>query len=394
MGLPALLRTPAVLIASAQFSLALGCARLAYGLLLPAMADALRSTPALLGALGTLNFAGYLLGMLLIPWLQRRLTGRQLVIGSGLALAASLLLTAVVGDLIALGALRLVSGALSAPLMIITQTFAIEAAPAPARGRVMGVVWGGGALGILLSGLAAPWALSADGWRLIWAAIGGLGLLTTVGWWRLVRGEIPRRSGVAQATAAAPFWSPALRWLAVAYSGFGAGYISYFTYAVATFVQQGLPARDIGYVWATLGAVALVSGPFWGLVLDRRPSARLLAAVLALGALGAATLLASQLWLIVAGAAVVGWCALIAPPLMVATLVRHMVDAERYPAAFSACTVGFSLGQVGAPLLGAALSGAFGFGAAAGISVVALALGALAAGKASERGAVAPPVRA
>lgn len=384
MILSMLLRTPAVLIAAAQFALALGCARLAYGLLLPEMARTLDTSPAQLGAIGALNFAGYLLGMLLIPWAQRRLTGRTLVIGSGTALAVSLLLTGLATDLIVLAALRLASGMVSAPLMILTQTFAIEAVPAAARGRVMGIVWGGGALGIALSGLMAPWALSHEGWRLVWAVTGGAGLFITYGWRRIIRHDIPRRAGASRTQPAPSLWTPRLRWLAVSYTCFGAGYISYFTYAAATFVQYGLPARDIGYAWATLGLMALASGPFWGRVIDRRPTVWVLAGVLAIGAAGAATLLTPRLWLLIGGAAVVGWCAFIAPPLIVATLVRQQVEAANYPAIFSACTVGFSLGQVGAPLLGAVLSSRSDFSAAAIVSVVALGLAALAAAQARD----------
>lgn len=384
VSLATLLRTPALLVAAAQFALALGCARLAYGLLLPGMADGLATSAAGLGAVGTLNFAGYLLGTLLIPWLQRLLRGRVIVIGSGVVLAISLLLTAITADLISLAVLRFVSGAVSAPLMIMTQTFAIEAVPAGARGRVMGIVWGGGALGILVSGLAAPWALSSDGWRLVWAVAGGSGLLITLGWHLLVRGDLSRRTIPAAAQPAAALWNARLRWLALAYALFGAGYISYFIYAVATFVEYGLPATAIGYAWATLGAVGLLSGPFWGWVIDHRPTARVLAAVLALGALGAATIIVPQPLVLVGGAALVGWCAFIAPPLIVATLVRRQVDAASYPALFSGCTIAFSLGQVAAPLLGAALGAAFGFGIAALLGALALVLGALAATRAGE----------
>ncbi|MCU0490638.1 MAG: YbfB/YjiJ family MFS transporter [Chloroflexaceae bacterium] len=389
-----LLRMPVVLIAAAQFALALGGARLAFGLLLPGMAETLATSAALLGTVGTLNLVGYLVGTLLVPWLQRRATGRWLMLVCGLVLGVSLLLTAVASNLVALGALRFVSGVVSAPLMILAQSFALEGVPATARGRVMGIVWGGGAVGILLSGLVAPWAFVGEGWRMVWGGMGGIGLLITLGWFLLVKQELPRREATAAAGSAAPLWTPGLRWLALAYSLFGAGYISYFTYAVAAFVQYGLPPQDIGYVWATLGVMGLLSGPFWGMVIDHRPTARVLAGVLAIGALGTTTVIMPHPWLLIGGAALVGWCAFIAPPLIVATLVRHRVDAANFPAVFSVCTLGLGLGQVGAPLLGAALSGSIGVGGAALLSAVAFGVGALAAWQAMERPASTPVVSA
>ncbi len=66
------------LIAWAAFALAalLGFSRLSYGLLLPALQLDLGSSFSVLGALATVNFAGYLLGTLVVPILLTRAQNR------------------------------------------------------------------------------------------------------------------------------------------------------------------------------------------------------------------------------------------------------------------------------------------------------------------------------
>ncbi|WP_433288538.1 YbfB/YjiJ family MFS transporter [Micromonospora sp. CA-244673] len=97
---------------------ALGFARFAYGLLLPAMRDDLSWTLAAAGAMSTANGFGYLLGALLTRGLIRRL-GAATAFRLAMALtAASLAITAVSGDYLTLAAVRTLSGATGAVVFV------------------------------------------------------------------------------------------------------------------------------------------------------------------------------------------------------------------------------------------------------------------------------------
>lgn len=136
-------------------------------LLQPALADVAGALRTDLGAIGLAlawGPVGYLVGLVLLVPLVDRYRPDRLLAAAFAVLAATLLLTAVVGDVVVLGATVFVTGALSAVGAAIS-SLAARIAPAGRRATVLGVVTAGIAGGILAGRIAGGWLSEQVGWR-------------------------------------------------------------------------------------------------------------------------------------------------------------------------------------------------------------------------------------
>lgn len=363
--------SPLVWWASCSFAAILGFSRLSYGLLLPAVQRDLGGIYGVYGTLATLNFVGYLLGTLLLPLVlahtQRRLTLNTV---ASLAMNGSLLASALSFTMWQLGVWRVLIGVFSALATVLTMALTLECIAPGERGKASGLIWMGGAVGILLSGLLASVILNTGismGWRLVWVAMGIGGSIVTLGF------HVSRRATMRSAVSLmpvqeearvgqphSPFWMMfrplvqprRLLFLTLSYCCFGCGYILYFTFFIALLEQQGVPVFNAGLVWAGIGLAGAWSGWLWGRVIDRWPTGFSLAVPLLLGAGGSLSILADNRGWEYAGAALMGLSAFIAPALMVSALLKRAVADEDYAATFSMLTACFALGQILGPLLG------------------------------------------
>jgi len=382
--------------AAGSFAAILGFSRLSYGLLLPALRADLKGSYSVYGTLGTLNFVGYLLGTLalplMLPFIQRRLV---LNVFASCAMNVTLLVSGLSLTLWQLGIWRFLNGFFAAFATVLTIALTLECIPPNARGKVSGIIWAGGALGILLSGLIAPFILTASnapGWRIVWIGMGIVGILTALGFFLTRRAASfplthtasaqnlsyvqPRKRHIWETLH--PLFQPhRLLFLTLAYGSFGCGYIIYFTFFIALLEQQGVSVLHAGFVWAGIGIAGALSGWIWGKVLDRWPTGFALALALLLGAIGSlSVLLHNQGWEYV-GAALVGLSAFIAPALMVTALLKRAVADEDYTASYSMLTAFFALGQIIGPLVSSLIVERSGLvaGTASGALVLGIAAG-------------------
>jgi len=266
--------TPIAVVAGLAMApaVALGLARFAYALLLPAMRADLGWSYADAGAMNTANAVGYLAGALLAAPLGKR-------IGLQSAFLAGLLFTSLAiggsglsGNFNALLALRLIAGLTGAVAFVAGGGLAAAAAKGGGPGRaplVLGIYFGGGGIGIAASALGVPAALSRFGWQGGWFALGALGLVATVlGLLAARHAPVPSSdSGKSVAGGwSARFMAPKL----AAYVLFGAGYIAYATFIIAYLrTAENFTAAQIAVFWAVLGLSAVVAAFAWGPVLAR-----------------------------------------------------------------------------------------------------------------------------
>jgi predicted MFS family arabinose efflux permease len=362
---------PLVWWAACSFAAILGFSRLSYGLLLPAVQRDLGGTYGVYGTLATLNFVGYLLGTLCVPLVLAH-TRRRLALttGASLAMSGALLASASSVTLWQLGIWRVLIGVFSAPALVLTMALTLECIAPAKRGKASGLIWTGGAVGILLSGLLAPALLTTGnsaGWRLVWIAMGIGGCMATLGFHVSRRAAmrthgllLPVQEEASVVVSRSSLWTMlrslvqprGLLFLTLAYGCFGGGYILYLTFFIALLEQQGVPVFSAGFVWAGIGLAGVCSGWLWGRVIDRWPTGLSLAVPLLLGAGGALSILAGNQGWEYAGAALMGFSAFIAPALMVSVLLKRAVADADYAATFSMLTACFALGQILGPLLG------------------------------------------
>lgn len=369
----------------------LGLVRFAYALLLPAMKEGLEWSYALAGGISTANAAGYLGGALLAAPITNRLGVRRSFVVALLVAALALLVSCLPTAYAAHVILRIVAGVGGAVAFVSGGVLAAHATSGrpgdPSPATVLGLYYGGGGFGILLSGLVVPPLLEFGPaepapWRLGWVCIGVISLIALV-----VAGSAARRlpesattpGGEERTEGAAPsIWklAPAL----IAYFLFGSGYIAYMTFVVAFLRDQGVGALEVSIFWALLGISAVVSAPLWGPVIGALRGGRALAASVAAVAVGAVLPLISDNLVAVFASAILFGGSFLSVVTATTALVRRSLPARAWPAGIAIFTVCFAAGQCAGPLVSGVISDHFGgLKVGLGLSAVILVLGALAA---------------
>lgn len=318
-------------------AVALGFARFAYGLVVPAMRDQLGWSLADAGLQTTANGVGYLIGAIMVAMVVRRLgTARSFQLGmviTTLALAATAVTSAVVPQLL----LRATAG-WSGALVFVAGT--VVAARLPERSAIT-VYFGGAGLGVAFSGLVLP--LLLDGhpsrWPVAWLVLAAASLAATVASWSAVSSVTP--TAVAKARLGR-IWP-----VGVAYVLFGAGYIVYITFLTAYLRSERSTAHEIAATWTLLGVAAIVAPVVWNRPLATWRDARPMAVLLALQVIAAVLPLISRATVLVS-AAIMG-LTFLSVPASVATLVRRTRPQHEWTAIIGTLTVLFAAGQTVGP---------------------------------------------
>src|SRR5450631_3812606 len=278
-----------ILILSLAPTVGLGIGRFAYALVLPDMRDSLGWSYSAAGFLNTINAAGYLAGALLASRMIRRFGLAAFVRWGTLACVLSLALCALSGNFVVLSFARLLAGVGAAAGFVGGGTLAATIAQSrPERANfLLSLFYAGPGLGILASGLIAPFVLQAFGpgsWWIVWWAMTLLSLLMGV---PLLLAPIDTKAGIADAAAPTRFAiGPVMIYLA-GYFLFGAGYIAYMILLIAYVRDAGGGAAAQSAFWCLIGLSAFATPWVWRgvLALDRGGvSTTIILAVNAVGA--------------------------------------------------------------------------------------------------------------
>ena len=145
--------------------MSLGIGRFAYALVLPDMRDTLGWSYSAAGFMNTINAAGYLAGALMASDLIKRFGLSAAVRWGTMAALVSLALCALSGNFAILSFARLLAGFGAAVAFVAGAALAAIIAQAqPARANfLLSLYYAGPGLGILSSGLIAPFVLQAFG---------------------------------------------------------------------------------------------------------------------------------------------------------------------------------------------------------------------------------------
>jgi predicted MFS family arabinose efflux permease len=368
-----------ILILSLAPTVGLGIGRFAYALVLPDMRDALAWSYSAAGFMNTVNAAGYLAGALFASRMIRRFGLAASVRWGTLACVLSLALCAMSGNFYVLSFARLLAGVGAAAGFVGGGTLAATIAQSrPERANfLLSLFYAGPGIGILSSGLAAPFVLQWFGpgsWWIVWWAMTGLAVIMTVP--VLL---VPLHDGVriAETTAAKFAVAPVVIYLA-GYFLFGAGYIAYMTFMIAYVRDAGGGAAAQSAFWSLIGVSAFVTPWAWRrvLALDRGGLATTI--ILGVNAIGAAMpIFGHSVWLLALSALVFG-VAFFAVVGSTTAFVRFNYPPQAWPTAIAAMTISFGIGQTLGPIVVGAITDAMGsLSFALNISAAMLALGAL-----------------
>ncbi|CAH1222390.1 hypothetical protein PAECIP111891_05333 [Paenibacillus allorhizoplanae] len=351
---------------SLLFALILGFSRLSYGLFLPGIQTEIGGSYGQLGMLGTVNFIGYLVGTLCLPPLISRLQHRKNVINriSCLLLGLGMIGSAFSDHFIQLGLWRFMIGFFSALATVLVLSIATDVVQPAERGMASGLIWLGGSVGILVTGLFAPYIIEPahlEGWRYAWMSMGVFGILAALGFELVTRKEIFGRSISTQLESNLQeqvnvyrlLFSPnKFLFLLGSYFFFGWGYIIYFTFLIPYLVNNGIPSKYAGLIWSGIGFAGLFNGWIGGRAIDRWPSGYTLALGLALGTIGVLGVTTNHILLTSLGAVMIGLVSFITPPLMTTALLRRYAPHSVYTVCLSVATAFFAAGQIIGPIVG------------------------------------------
>ncbi|MFU1477539.1 YbfB/YjiJ family MFS transporter [Roseovarius sp. C7] len=259
------------------FGLALGVcisnafARFAYGLILPAMQNDLGWNYTQAGWINTANALGYIAGALLTFASIGRIKAPTLFIAGLLVTSLSLLAIGFGSGFWYLTFWRIMAGVAGAPVFIAGGAMASSLFPDDPRKNALAIAayFGGGGLGMLLSGAVLPGLFDVRGptvWPLAWLGLGIASfVMTPLSIWAARQIAVPRKSAAADG-------SLPVRRMAFALSGYGlfaTGYIVYVTFIVAWMRALDMSAAMVSLCWVLIGA-GIISSPFvWKPVLAR-----------------------------------------------------------------------------------------------------------------------------
>ena len=335
-------------------AVALGFSRFDYALILPSMKRDLALNFTEAGWLNTSNAIGYLLGSIVAKPLIGHF-GVRMIFRFGLILTSSAVLTTgLFHAYIPLLLLRVLAGVFGALSFICGGVLAAGLFPENA-GRTavsISIYMAGGGLGILLSGLTIPMALSRcddNCWPWIWIGLGVASFLFTVfSWSSAHRSQLQGAVHQGKSSWKIGSFVPLL----TGYFLFGAGYIIYMTYIIAWVRESGRSVEEVSFFWALLGVAVIVSPPIWKRVLSGWRGGRPMGVAIGITALGSLIPLFSTSFFSMIVSAIFFGLAFLNVPATMTTFLQRSLPQSHWGSSIAFFTLIFSLGQIIGPVVG------------------------------------------
>jgi predicted MFS family arabinose efflux permease len=294
------------------------------------------------------------------PSLNAKVGALALCRASHFVFACAMLVCGLTSDITTMAASRFVAGVAAGFGVFSIFLIVFDATKPEKRSAAGSFVWSGIGVAIVASGLASGPILDGGAWRLSFIVPAALALAVAV--------FIPRTASAArtqpQAAAASPPWLAELisaRWifLVAAYFLFGAGYISYVTFAGVMLEGIGLSSVGVTWFWVIYGASSIAGAALGAALLSGAFARRIaLSAALGSGAIGSLLAVHSENWSVSAASVLVGLGS-VATPAIVTFLIRNRTSDAAYPFFFTVGTASLGLGQLCGPAVGGILADLF-----------------------------------
>jgi MFS family permease len=296
-----------------------------------------------------------------------------------LACVLSLALCAMSANFVVLSFARLLAGFAGAAGFVGGGALAAMIAQSrPARADfLLSLFYAGPGIGILFSGLIAPFVLQAFGpgsWWIVWWAMTLLAAVMIV---PLLLAPLGTNALAGPTVRTGFSIKPAAIYL-TAYFLFGAGYIAYMTFMIAYVRDGGGGATAQSIFWSLIGVSAFVTPWVWRGVLALNRGGLSTAIILGVNALGAGLPIFGHSPLLLAISALVFGVAFFAVVGSTTAFVRFNYPPSEWPAGIAAMTIAFGIGQTLGPIVVGAITDALGnLSYALNVSAAMLALGSI-----------------
>jgi|KBSSwiStaDraftv2_1062776.scaffolds.fasta_scaffold15445_10 predicted MFS family arabinose efflux permease len=326
---------------------ALGLARFAYGLLLPAMRDDMHWSLVQAGSLTFANGLGYVAGAATAAACIRR-WNQAATFRTGMLLIAVSLAANALPSYPALFTARAVAGFAGALVFISGGVIAAELVASGRLTSPITIYFSGTGAGIIASAVTIPPSLArtADSWQAGWVTLAALAVLAAIISWPAAGST----DDVGAVALHGPRRVAVLRPIAVAYVLFALGYIAYITFLSAVLLEKRAPTWQVVVTWTVVGLGVIASPALWSRAIHTWPRAMALGTILGLLAIASAVpLLNASSGIVLASAALYG-LTFMAVPAAVTSLIRSRTPPDAWAATLAAFTILFAVGQTLGPL--------------------------------------------
>lgn len=245
--------------------IAMGIGRFSYTVILPYMQETFAFSRAIAGFLATSNYLGYLVGALVAGRLQladKRIPFLQI------ALVMSILTTAFMGftdTIMVWYVLRFISGVMSAFIFVVAASLVLDQLARIGKAHLSGLFYSGVGMGIALSAIIVSPIHAIFNWNGTWIALALFCIILFIFiiiFIQPVTSSAQQKESTAKASPKAPaaIW---MKWLIIAYSLEGLGYIVTGTFIVSIAEESTSFHGDAAFVWFVVGVAAIPSCIVW-----------------------------------------------------------------------------------------------------------------------------------
>jgi len=362
--------------------IAMSIGRFSYTVILPYMQDTFGFSHATAGFLATSNYLGYLVGALVAGRLQ---IGGKRIPFLQIALVISILTTAMMGftdAIIAWYILRFMSGIMSALIFVVAASLVLDQLAGNGKAHLSGLFYSGVGTGIALSSIIVSPMHAMFDWDGTWIALALFSVILFIFIVFLIKPVTQQHTQqkLSQKVAMRKFppmtW---MKWLILAYSLEGLGYIVTGTFIVSIAKESTSFHGDSTFVWFVVGIAAIPSCIVWSKLAQRYGYVRTLLISMLIQGLGIVLPAFATNTLTLYTSAFIFGATFMGITTVATTLARQILPVNSHKI-LGYLTAGYALGQMLGPSLAGALANFTNsyqyalFGATAVIAVGALCL--------------------
>lgn len=336
--------------------IAMGIGRFSYTVILPYMQETFEFSRATAGYLATSNYLGYLVG----AWVAGRLPiGNKRILFLQITLVISILTTAFMGFtnvIIIWYLLRFISGVVSAFIFVVITSLILDQLASSSHMHLSGLFYSGVGIGIALSAVIVSPIQAVFHWNGTWIVLALFSIVLFVLIVLFIKPITPSKqlveSQIISQKTPPQSW---MKWLIIAYSLEGLGYIVTGTFIVSIAQESTSFHGDAAFVWFVVGVAAIPSCIVWSKLAQRYGYVKILLISMLLQALGIGLpALATNSMTLYASAFIFG-ATFMGITTVCTTLARKLAPVNSHQM-IGYLTAGYALGQMIGPSIAGTLA--------------------------------------
>lgn len=336
--------------------IAMGIGRFSYTVILPYMQETFEFSRATAGYLATSNYLGYLVG----AWVAGRLPiGNKRILFLQITLVISILTTAFMGFTNVINIwylLRFISGVVSAFIFVVITSLILDQLASSSHMHLSGLFYSGVGIGIALSAVIVSPIQAVFHWNGTWIVLALFSIVLFVLIVLFIKPITPSKqlveSQIISQKTPPQSW---MKWLIIAYSLEGLGYIVTGTFIVSIAQESTSFHGDAAFVWFVVGVAAIPSCIVWSKLAQRYGYVKILLISMLLQAIGIVLpALATNSMTLYASAFIFG-ATFMGITTVCTTLARKLAPVNSHQM-IGYLTAGYALGQMIGPSIAGTLA--------------------------------------